>query len=76
MSRHRPGARVRLRRGRVAHIVANVGQAGDDGARFTLCGVPVLLDDMAALPDDPDCVGCYSRPSKTNRRIRSITRSR
>lgn len=65
MSRHRPGARVRLRRGRVAHIVAST--APDDPARFTLCGMPVLLDDLAALPEDPDCTGCYNRPARRRR---------
>ena len=76
MTRHRPGDRVRLRRGRVAHVVANVGRP-DDGARFTLCGVPVLLDDKAALPDDPDCVGCYSRPAKYRpRKINILRRNR
>ncbi|HJF51229.1 MAG TPA: hypothetical protein K8W24_15815 [Brachybacterium paraconglomeratum] len=63
MNRHRPGTRVRLRRGRVAHLVASIGTP-DDGARFTLCGVPVLLDDRAALIEDPDCVACYSRPAR------------
>ena len=35
MSRHRAGDLVRLRRGRVAHVVAPFGRP-DDGARFTL----------------------------------------
>lgn len=68
MSRHRPGDRVRLRRGRVAHVVAS---GGDELARFTLCGIPVLLDDRAALTEDPDCTGCYNRP--TRKRPRTTT---
>ena len=68
MTRHRPGARVRLRLGRVAHIVARA--ARDDEARFTLCGQPVLLDDQAATDEDPDCVGCYNRPARSRRRAR------
>lgn len=67
MSRHRPGTRVRLRRGRVAHVVASAALA--DPARFTLCGMPVLLDDRAALPEDPDCVSCYNRPTRKRPRI-------
>lgn len=66
MTRHRPGDRVRLRRGRVAHLVAPT-TSPDNGARFTLCGVPVLLDDRAALAEDPDCTGCYNRPSRKRR---------
>ena len=66
MTRHRPGDIVRLRRGRVAHVVAPINSP-DDGARFTLCGVPVLLDDRAALAEDPYCVRCYDRPAKTRR---------
>ena len=62
MTRHRPGDLVRLRRGRVAHVVANVGLP-DDGARFTLCGKPVLLDDRAAIDTDPHCRACYDRPA-------------
>lgn len=47
MTRHRPGSRIRLRRGRVAHIVATTGERNPAPAtpRFTLCGVPVLPDD-------------------------------
>ena len=67
MTRHRPGTRVRLRRGRVAHVVASIGTP-DNGARFTLCGMPVLLDDRAALDTDPDCQGCYTRPAARPRR--------
>lgn len=67
MNRHRPGDRVRLRRGRVAHVVAT---GSDDGPRFTLCGVPVLMDDQAAVDTDPDCVGCYNTPS--TRRTRHV----
>ena len=75
MSRHRPGDRVRLRRGRVAHLVASA--ASSDPARFTLCGVPVLMDDKAALDSDPSCVGCYNTPAKNRPRPRfTITRSR
>ncbi|MGY5764965.1 hypothetical protein ACXET9_07190 [Brachybacterium sp. DNPG3] len=68
MSRHRPGARVVLRRGRVAHIVANA--AADADARFTLCGVPVLMDDRAAVDTDPTCSTCYGRPAKSRPRLR------
>lgn len=66
MTRHRPGDRVRLRRGRVAHVVAHAAE--DDPARFTLCGMPVLMDDKAATDADPECVGCYSRPTSRRRR--------
>lgn len=65
MNRYRPGDRVRLRRGRVAHLVAS---SGDALARFTLCGLPVLLDDRAAVDEDPECKACYDRPAK--RRVR------
>lgn len=65
MNRHRPGARVRLRRGRVAHVVVT---GSEDSPRFTLCGVPVLMDDRAALDTDPDCVGCYDSPAKSRSR--------
>lgn len=66
MSRHRQGDRVRLRRGRVAHLIGPIS-APDDGARFTLCGVPVLLDDSAATDDDPECAGCYNTPARATR---------
>lgn len=66
MTRHRPGTRVRLRRGRVAHVVAT---AGDDLARFTLCGQPVLMDDRAALDTDPHCRGCYNTPAARRPRL-------
>lgn len=66
MTRHAPGARVRLRRGRVAHVVASTSP--DDPARWTLCGVPVLMDDRAAVDADPDCVGCYNTTAKTRPR--------
>lgn len=65
MNRHRPGDRVKLRRGRVAHIVA----AGSSAARFTLCGMPVLMDDRAALDTDPDCRGCYNTPAARRPRL-------
>ena len=64
MSRHRPGDRVKLRRGRVAHLVAT----GDPAARFTLCGMPVLMDDRAALAEDPECKTCYNRPARRRSR--------
>lgn len=65
MNRHRPGDRVKLRRGRVAHIVAT----GAPAARFTLCGMPVLMDDRAALDTDPDCRGCYNTPAARRPRL-------
>lgn len=65
MNRHRPGDRVRLRRGRVGHLV---GGGRNDEARFTLCGMPVLMDDQAALDTDPDCRGCYDKPAVNRRR--------
>lgn len=71
MTRHRPGDRVRLRRGRVAHLVARTPP--EDPARFTLCGVPVLMDDKAALDTDPDCVGCYNTAAKNRPRPRRTT---
>lgn len=71
MSRHRPGDRVRLRRGRVAHLIA---PGADPLARVTLCGIPVLLDDRAALAEDPDCSNCYNRPAK--RRPRRVANHR
>lgn len=74
MSRHRPGARVRLRSGRVAHVVAHA--APDAAARFTLCGMPVLLDDLAALPDDPDCTGCYNRSPRRRPRAKTTRSTR
>lgn len=65
MTRYRPGDRVRLRRGRVAHLVAT---SSDPLARFTLCGMPVLMDDRAALAEDPECKACYDRPAAGRRR--------
>ena len=73
MTRHRPGDRVKLRRGRVAHLVASA--AHDDPARFTLCGMPVLLDDRAALEEDPDCTGCYNRRARKRPRMIRTHRS-
>ena len=72
MIRHRPGDRVRLRRGRVAHLVAT---GSDPLARFTLCGMPVLMDDRAAVDTDPDCRGCYNTPAARRPRT-TIHRSR
>lgn len=72
MTRHRPGSRVRLRRGRVAHIVASTGERNPAPTtpRFTLCGVPVLPDDQPATADDPACQGCYDRTARKPRRHR------
>ena len=62
MTLHRPGDRVRLRRGRVAHVVARYSRGHTQTTpMFTLCGVPVLSDDVPAQREDPDCQGCYHR---------------
>lgn len=70
MTRHAPGSRVLLRRGRVAHIVATPGQwpPTPTTPRFTLCGVPVLPDDQPATAEDPGCVGCYDKAARKPRR--------
>lgn len=72
MTRHSPGSRIRLRRGRVAHIVATTGERepAPTAPRFTLCGVPVLPDDQPATDDDPGCVGCYDKAARKPRRPR------